>query len=81
MCVMSVVSDWGHRNVRYPDDYTTGGTTPTPVWTRDSFNQFKEILDKLRELDDKLGLAHPCGFRRVFALREVEERLAVLEAH
>lgn len=76
MCVVSAVHEQWY-NPRWPYLPTTPGTTPpprvaNPIEDIRNFKIFKEILDRLDKIDEKLGLPD-CG-------KELkEESLAYLE--
>lgn len=67
MCVISVVMDYGRMNI------------PPNAWTPDTFKQFKEILDKLGELDRKLDQPECHDPAKAEWMKAVEERLSTLE--
>lgn len=87
MCATSVVLDYfGDRWNTYPN-----GTWPRPVapfaqpepmaptpWTRDSFDEFKEILKRLEALDAKLGEPDCEDPAKAAWMQDVEARLEAL---
>ncbi len=68
MCSVSVLSDWGRTMV------------PQQQWTRPVFDDFKEVLLRLDEIDKKVGQPHCEDPAKAAWMREVEARLAAIEA-
>lgn len=54
-------------------------TVPVQQWTRPAFDEAKEILRRLEELDKKLDQADCHDPAKAAWMREVEERLQRLE--
>jgi len=67
MCMVSMIHDYARERV------------PMDVWTPASFEQFKQILDKLAALDAKLSQPECEDPAKAAWMREVEARLAALE--
>lgn len=67
MCVMSVVHDYFSQR-------------PINIWTQNDFDYFKQIMDKLNELDERLGEPDCEDPSKASWMREVEDRLARLES-
>jgi hypothetical protein len=62
MCVYCNIADWAHEWV--PGPYTPIPPTPTwptpaPTWTREQYDQFLDILARVKDMEDKLG-GCPC---------------------
>jgi len=68
MCSVSVIYDYGRTQV------------PLTSWTRDSWVDFKDIIRRLEALDKKLGEPDCEDPAKAAWMREVEARLAALEA-
>jgi N-glycosidase YbiA len=51
----------------------------TLPWTQESFELLKEVLEKVKKLDDKLGLADCEDPRKAEWMKSIEERLALVE--
>lgn len=68
MCSVSVIQDYMNQR-----------TTPTQ-WTRPMFNEFKEIIRRLDDLDEKLGQPDCHDPAKAAWMREVEARLEKLES-
>lgn len=66
MCVTSVVMDYGK-------------TIPLDQWTQPVWHDFKEVLRRLDQLDEKLSQPECHDPAKAAWMREVEERLAKLE--
>lgn len=67
-----------------PNSPGTSPLAPVPpdnriVWTRDTFEQFKQILEKLAELDGKLNQAECADPAKAAWMQEIERRLSLLE--
>jgi hypothetical protein len=67
MCMVSVMS-------------VAGSAIPDFQWTRPAFNEFQEILKRIQDLDAKLGQPDCVDPAKEAWMREVEKRLAALEA-
>ena len=67
MCAVSMVSDYGRDRV------------PREQWTRDSFDDFHEILRRLAKLDEKLNQPDCYDPTKSAWMEEVEQRLRKLE--
>lgn len=67
MCSVSVISDYF-------------GKQPITMWDRPTFNEYKEILDRLEKLDKKLDQPDCVDPAKEAWMREVENRLKVLES-
>jgi hypothetical protein len=81
MCVVSVVNDYMRTNVPYPPiTVSLWGQQPVPSWTRDTFEEYKEIIRRLGELDKKLAQPECFDAEKSEWMNEVERRLQVLEA-
>ena len=66
MCAVSAVYDYF-------------GTKPISIWDRPTFDEFKEILERLEKIDKKLDQPECEDPAKAAWMREVEERLAALE--
>ncbi len=79
MCAVSVVQVY-FRERTYPQPNTTI-PWPQPViqWQPDTWKLYREILDKLAELDRKLDQPDCDNPAKAVWMREVEARLAKLE--
>lgn len=67
MCSVSVISDWGRTQI------------PQENWTRSAFNEFREVIRRLEEIDRKLGQPDCEDPAKAAWMREVEARLDKLE--
>ena len=83
MCAVSALFDYG-RTVPMP--YTVPNTTPQPPqppqgspWTRESFEEFKDILKRLEAWDEKMNQPDCEDPAKAAWMREVEKRLQRLE--
>lgn len=78
MCVVSFVTAPTATNTPFWDKVVK----PRQVeydWTPNTWAQFKEILDKLKDLDAKLGLKDCEDESKGAWMKEVEKRLTELE--
>lgn len=66
MCMVSAVYDYGR-------------TIPIKQWTPDTWDRFQEILDRIKDLDDKLDQPDCHDPAKAEWMRSVEERLRRLE--
>lgn len=66
MCMVSLVS-------------TGGAGIPNQFWTRDTWAEYKEILELLKKLDEKLGQPDCVDPKKDAWMRGVEARLKLLE--
>lgn len=83
MCVTSAVFDYfGQRRDLFPplNPLISPPLPMQPAWTRDSFEEFKEIIRRLDVLDQKLGQPDCEDPAKAEWMREVEERLSRLES-
>jgi len=89
MCVVSMVSDfyndknfpqqapdWLQPMKPMPWPQTAPSTLP---WTQDSFKLLQEIMEKMKQLDEKLGLANCEDPKKAEWMKSIEDRLARLE--
>lgn len=67
MCAISVVTAWGQTMV------------PVETWTRSNWSEYQEILKRLADLDEKLGMANCEDPAKAAWMKSVEDRLAALE--
>ena len=67
MCAVSVIQDYW-RNTTNPQD-----------WTRSAWIDYQEILNRLAELDRKMGQPNCEDSTKAEWMQEVERRLAELE--
>ena len=89
MCMVSAVGDfYGRTAPQQPYilpyqpvfvPWPTGAPASLP-WTSDSFKLLKEIMEKLKALDEKLGLADCEDAEKTKWMKEIEERLKGLES-
>lgn len=55
-------------------------TTPVTLpWNQDSFKLLQEIMEKMKQLDEKLGLANCEDPKKAEWMKTIEKRLAKLE--
>jgi tetrahydromethanopterin S-methyltransferase subunit G len=59
--------------------YDAMKTVPLEQWTWPTFNEMKEILDKLNEIDRKLGQPDCEDPSKADILKTIEDRLRKLE--
>lgn len=67
MCSVSVINEYWRDN------------TEPHQWTRPMFDEYKEIIRRLEELDTKLGQPDCYDPAKAAWMREIEERLDKLE--
>lgn len=67
MCMISAVIDYGRR-------------IPVEQWTPNLWAEFHELLERVRKIDDKLSQPDCEDPDKAAWMRDVEKRLAVLEA-
>ena len=82
MCATSAVFDYfGQQPNLYPSVMPSQVTNPqvTPAWTRDTFNEFKAIMDRLDALDLKLGQPDCDSPEKKSWMDDVERRLSAIE--
>lgn len=84
MCMVSAVTQFYDQtpkwNWRMPEPITWPSTTPATLpWTKDSFDDLKEILKRVKALDDKLGLADCEDPKKAEWVKAIEDRLKALE--
>lgn len=68
MCVVSATHDYMRQRV------------PIRDWTRPAFDDYQEIIKRLEKLDKKLGQPDCVDPAKAEWMKEVEKRLAELEA-
>lgn len=66
MCTYSMVHEFMHQHI--PDDW----------WTRPRLNEYEELIRRLKEIDDKLGLPD-CNPNKGEFLEEIRRRLDAIE--
>ena len=82
MCVVSNVSDYykdagpwrQHEPFQWPQ-----AAPPTLPWTQDSYLLLQELMKKMKELDEKLGLANCEDPKKAEWMKSIQDRLAALE--
>lgn len=81
MCAVSVVQDYFRERTIQPQPFNQWPPTPAPAinWQPDTWKLYKEILEKLTELDRKTGQPDCEDPAKAAWMREVEKRLAALE--
>src|SRR6187549_2276134 len=62
-----------------PLDWPAGAPATLP-WTPESFALWKEILEKVKQLDTKLGLTDCEDPKKAEWMKSIEDRLKALEA-
>lgn len=67
MCVVSVVQDYFKNQ-------------PPSIWNQSTFDEYKEIIRRLGELDKKLDQKDCEDPAKAAWMKEVEERLKTLES-
>lgn len=93
MCVYCMLADWVHKWVPSPKPSTfpvqpwtpwTPMPSPTPVtppveWNRPQYEELIDILAKIKDMEDRLG-GCPCeDDSKMDFLREIKERLDLIE--
>ena len=83
MCAVSAVHDYfRQRPSLWPETgniYTQPNTPQLNQWDRETFEQLKEVLRRLGEIDKKLGEPDCVDPRKEAWMAEVETRLQKLE--
>lgn len=67
MCAYSMMADYGRQRV------------PQEIWQPDTWRQFKDVLDAIKRLDDKLGQSDCPDPAKAKWMKEMERRMAALE--
>lgn len=78
MCAVSVIQDYFRQ--RTPLDGWPSRLGPSIDWKPDTWKLYKDILEKLGELDRKLDQPDCETPEKTAWMREVEKRLAALES-
>ena len=85
MCVYCMVADHIHRYWPYPEDPNpmplppTVPTIPVREWTWPQFNEFEDILRRVKELEEKVG-GCPCPNEDKTAfLVDIKRRLEAID--
>ena len=78
MCVYCMMADHAHTYWPYPYDPNPMPRTipPTPVreWTWPQYNEFEDILRRIKALEDKVG-GCPAGKDKTAFLEDIKHRL------
>ena len=79
MCVVSMLSDWGHRQwPSYPPILPS--YVPTYIGpSREEWEEFKELLKKATKFDEVSGQPDCVDPKKQEWMKEIEERLKKLE--
>ena len=90
MCAYCMVADWGYKWIPAPSlpIYPTNPFVPSPwttlpgvVWTQEMLDEFRELLKRVKELEDKVDPC-PCPDEsKVAALDKIQEALDELKKH
>lgn len=84
MCVYCMVADHIHRYWPYPDDTSpiippAKPFIPPREWTWPQFNEFEDILRRVKELEEKVG-GCPCPNEDKTAfLEDIKRRLEAID--
>ena len=84
MCAVSMVSEYYNDDNLFkhvsPKPMPWPSTVPTGLpWSPESFNLLQEIMEKMKQLDDKLGLANCEDPKKAEWMKSIEARLKKLE--
>src|SRR5690242_2287452 len=84
--------NWDYRGRQEPSPFQQQGLSPfqhmawphtvppSLPWNQDSFKLLQEIMEKMKTLDEKLGLANCEDPNKAEWMKSIEERLKALEA-
>ena len=82
MCVVSMVSDWYNDEWRRTNPPIQPWPQVAPVtlpWDQTTYNLLQEIMKKMKELDEKLGLPNCEDPKKAEWMKSIEKRLKKLE--
>jgi hypothetical protein len=81
MCSVSNISDHYGQTVPFQQPYIPFplSAPATLPWTEDSLKLLKEVLEKVKELDKKLGLANCEDPKKQEWMADIEQRVKKLE--
>ena len=78
MCAVSLVSDHYGQHPTQPFQWPPVLPQTLP-WTPEVFNELKEVMRRLDEIDKKLGLQHCEDPKKAEWMKSIEKRLKKVE--